>query len=91
MIRYLLSPFIKRPTIIIIQTSSKQQQQRTMSACELFAKAPLMAPNEHPSTEDILKQQGEGFTLKGKTALITGGSSGLGAETARAFASKGAR
>ena len=38
------------------------------------------------TTDEVL----EGIDLRGKTALITGGSSGLGAETARALASKGA-
>jgi len=33
----------------------------------------------------------EGIDLDGKLALVTGGSGGLGAETARALASKGAR
>jgi NAD(P)-dependent dehydrogenase (short-subunit alcohol dehydrogenase family) len=33
----------------------------------------------------------DGIDLTGKLALVTGGSSGLGAETARALASKGAR
>lgn len=33
----------------------------------------------------------EGIDLNGKLALVTGGSGGLGAETARALASKGAR
>jgi NAD(P)-dependent dehydrogenase (short-subunit alcohol dehydrogenase family) len=33
----------------------------------------------------------EGIDLSGKLALVTGGSGGLGAETARALASKGAR
>jgi len=39
------------------------------------------------TTDEVL----EGIDLAGKCALVTGGSSGLGAETARALASKGAR
>ncbi len=39
------------------------------------------------TTDEVL----EGIDLTGKLALVTGGSSGLGAETARALASKGAR
>lgn len=62
-----------------------------MTSVEYFQKIPVMAPHEHPSVDDILKNQGEAFTLKGKTALVTGGSSGIGVETVRAFASKGAR
>jgi len=42
----------------------------------------------HDTTADEVL---EGIDLTGKLALVTGGSSGLGAETARAFASKGAR
>ena len=38
------------------------------------------------TTDEVL----EGVDLAGKTALVTGASGGLGAETARAFASKGA-
>ena len=38
------------------------------------------------TTDEVL----EGIDLSGKLALVTGGSGGLGAETARAFASKGA-
>ncbi len=38
------------------------------------------------TTDEVL----EGVDLSGKLALVTGGSGGLGAETARAFASKGA-
>ena len=39
------------------------------------------------TTDEVL----EGIDLAGKLALATGGSGGLGAETARALASKGAR
>ena len=39
------------------------------------------------TTDEVL----EGIDLTGALALVTGGSSGLGAETARALASKGAR
>lgn len=39
------------------------------------------------TTDEVL----EGIDLGGKLALVTGGTSGLGAETARALASKGAR
>ncbi len=39
------------------------------------------------TTDEVL----EGIDLSGKLALVTGGSSGLGAETARALASKGAK
>jgi len=38
------------------------------------------------ATDDVLN----GIDLSGKTVLITGGTSGLGAESARAMASKGA-
>ena len=38
------------------------------------------------TTDEVL----EGIDLTGRRALVTGGSSGLGAETARALASKGA-
>ncbi|HMJ78655.1 MAG TPA: SDR family NAD(P)-dependent oxidoreductase [Iamia sp.] len=41
----------------------------------------------HPSTDELL----EGVDLDGTTVLITGASSGLGVETARALAAHGAR
>ena len=41
----------------------------------------------HDTTTDEVLQ---GIDLTGKRALVTGGSGGLGAETARALASKGA-
>lgn len=41
----------------------------------------------HTTTDEVL----DGIDLNGKLALVTGGSSGLGAETARALASKGVR
>ena len=42
---------------------------------------------EETTTDDLL----EGVDLSGKTALVTGTSSGLGVETARALAARGAR
>jgi len=42
----------------------------------------------HDTTTDELL---EGVDLSGRRALVTGGSGGLGAETARALASRGAR
>ena len=49
--------------------------------------APRTTFNHATTTDEVL----EGIDLTGKTALITGASSGLGAETARALASKGAK
>jgi NAD(P)-dependent dehydrogenase (short-subunit alcohol dehydrogenase family) len=43
--------------------------------------------SSHSTTDQVL----EGIDLAGKLALVTGASSGLGVETARALASKGAR
>lgn len=40
----------------------------------------------HSTTDDVL----DGIDLTGKRALVTGGASGIGAETVRALASKGA-
>ena len=45
-----------------------------------------MAFGHDTTTDEVL----EGIDLTGKTALVTGASGGLGAETARALASKGA-
>ena len=42
--------------------------------------------NRNSTTSDVL----EGIDLSGKTALVTGASTGLGAETARALAASGA-
>src|SRR5712671_2387028 len=41
--------------------------------------------------ETTASEVAEGIDLSGKVALVTGGSSGLGQETARALAAKGAR
>ena len=49
--------------------------------------APRTTFNHATTADEVL----EGIDLTGKTALITGASSGLGAETARALASKGAK
>jgi NAD(P)-dependent dehydrogenase (short-subunit alcohol dehydrogenase family) len=45
-----------------------------------------MAFGHDTTTDEVL----EGIDLTGKSALVTGASGGLGAETARALASKGA-
>ena len=45
-----------------------------------------MAFGHDTTTNDVL----QGIDLSGTTALVTGASGGLGAETARALASKGA-
>lgn len=45
-----------------------------------------MSFDKNSTTDDVL----EGIELTGKTALITGASSGIGAETARALAAHGA-
>lgn len=58
---------------------------------EILAKVPTLSPEEHPSTFDIIARQGPDFTLQGKTILVTGASSGIGVDTVRAFASKGAK
>jgi len=55
-----------------------------------------MTPQQHPipsgftaasTTSDVIK----GIDLRGRTAIVTGGYSGLGAETVRAFLAAGAR
>jgi short chain dehydrogenase len=49
---------------------------------------PLASPfGNRTQAAEVLK----GIDLKGKTAIVTGGSSGLGVETARALAAAGAR
>ena len=40
----------------------------------------------HSTSDDVL----DGIDLTGKRALVTGGASGIGAETVRALAAKGA-
>src|SRR5439155_15309137 len=45
-----------------------------------------MAYEDHPTTDEVLA----GIDLTGRTAVVTGGSSGIGTETARALAAAGA-
>ncbi len=53
-----------------------------------LAQAPIASPFGHGTqAADVVK----GIDLDGKTAIVTGGSSGIGVETARALASAGAR
>ncbi|HEY4943394.1 MAG TPA: oxidoreductase [Rhizomicrobium sp.] len=53
-----------------------------------LAQSPIASPFGHGTqAAEVVK----GIDLKGKTAIVTGGSSGLGVETARALASAGAR
>jgi len=60
-----------------------------MDCCD--TRTPKLGPHEHPSTYDVLEKEGPDFTLRGKTVLVTGASSGIGVDTVRAFAAKGAR
>jgi NAD(P)-dependent dehydrogenase (short-subunit alcohol dehydrogenase family) len=49
---------------------------------------PISSPfNGRSQAEDVIK----GVNLKGKTAIVTGGASGIGVETVRALASAGAK
>jgi NAD(P)-dependent dehydrogenase (short-subunit alcohol dehydrogenase family) len=43
------------------------------------------------TAKQVMDQFGEGDYLKGKTAIVTGGNSGIGLETCKALASAGAR
>ena len=53
-----------------------------------LAQKPIASPFDGKSqAPDVVK----GIDLKGKTAIVTGGSSGIGVETVRALASAGAR
>src|SRR2546430_761705 len=46
-----------------------------------------MAYESHPTADDVLA----GVDLSGRTAVVTGASGGIGAETARALGAAGAR
>ncbi len=54
-------------------------------------KAPKGPGDARPTALDIVKDEGLEGKLTGKVALITGCSSGIGIETARAMAATGAR
>jgi NAD(P)-dependent dehydrogenase (short-subunit alcohol dehydrogenase family) len=61
--------------------------QRRRSACQ-----PERARNaSRGANEQLFSRKVYGMTLKGKTALITGGSSGIGLASAQAFIAHGAR
>jgi NAD(P)-dependent dehydrogenase (short-subunit alcohol dehydrogenase family) len=53
-----------------------------------LAQKPIASPFGHGTQADEIVK---GIDLKGKVAIVTGGSSGIGVETARALASAGAR
>ena len=56
-------------------------------SCSLLLKVKLMTElGQQTTTTDVLQS----IDLTGKVAIVTGASGGLGAETARALASKGA-
>lgn len=60
-------------------------------AVQFFREAPAMEADEHLTAAEVIAKEGPKFTMRGKTALVTGGSSGLGVETVRALASAGAK
>jgi phosphoglycerate dehydrogenase-like enzyme len=73
------------------KAQTNKQHLFALQQMSILRNIPTITPAEHPSTTDILERQGEGFTLAGKTVLVTGASSGIGEETARSLASKGAK
>lgn len=62
-----------------------------MDPVQQLLKIPQMGPEEHASSEDIVRQQGINYSLKNKISIVTGAASGMGVATASSLASLGSK
>ena len=63
----------------------------TLKYCILLACSQSMKLGRKSSAIDVIRSFGEGKFLVGKTAIVTGGNSGIGLETCKALSSAGCR